>query len=243
MTKDAFMEELAKGIGSLPEDKRLAILWDYAARFRAAEEAGKSAEALAAELGDPQKLAAAYTAKQADPFTPLPQQPAADPPGAPYPSAPPRAQEVPEDPPAYAYAPPVQPAYTYAYTQPGPAAYGYPPARPAVSPDNQAVAVVLVVLFNLFIGLPLLFTIISILFGIACGAVALLGGGAALLAASGAAGSFLAGAAAVCAGLALISLAVLVAVGVILLTWLLCKGLVRYTKFCARACREGRWPS
>lgn len=68
MTKDAFMEELAKGIGSLPEDQRLAVLWDYAARFRAAEEAGKSAEALIAELGDPQKLVAAYTDRRPPPF-------------------------------------------------------------------------------------------------------------------------------------------------------------------------------
>lgn len=238
MTKDAFMEELAKGIGSLPEDQRLAVLWDYAARFRAAEEAGKSAEALIAELGDPQKLAAAYTDRQAAPFSsaPLPPQPGAVSPGAPCPSTPPKP--VWEEPPAAPYVPPV-----YAYTQPGPAAYGYPPAGPAIRPDNQALAVVLVVLVNLFIGLPLLFTLIGILFGLGCGAVALLGGGVAVLAVSGAAGSFLASAAAVCAGIALLSLAVLVAVGVILLFWLLCKGLVRYGRFCARACREGRWPS
>jgi uncharacterized membrane protein len=57
MTRDAFLRILRDGLAGLPAQEIHDILADYVAWFDEANAAGRSEEAVAAALGDPQRLA------------------------------------------------------------------------------------------------------------------------------------------------------------------------------------------
>lgn len=57
MTRDEFLEQLRESLSGLSAGERDEILGDYESHFDAAAEAGRSAEDVAAALGDPRQLA------------------------------------------------------------------------------------------------------------------------------------------------------------------------------------------
>ncbi|MCI8554275.1 MAG: DUF1700 domain-containing protein [Clostridiales bacterium] len=228
MTKDEFLLAMERALAPLPANERIDILSDYMEHFRAGEEQGKVDEEIAAGLGDPTVLARSYLEGREQSSTTAEERKAAET-GAPASGAGVPSQTVP-------------PQRTYpqggpAYTPP------YPPA--SSSGSAQTLAVVLVVLFNVFIGVPLFFGILMGIFGIAMGGVGLLMAAVALLVASvpAFALSAAAGGTVVCVGVAVAALSVLLGVAVAALFRIGTRGLTRYIRFCERICREGRWPS
>lgn len=223
MTKDEFLARMERALQPLAPHERIDVLGDYAEHFRAGEESGKTDDEIARALGDPDALARIYLEqKSTDAPEPPVQPPAADPAGMPGCGA-------------------VPPQTGNGAAIAAPAGYYAPP--PAPDAGNQALATLLVILFNLIVGIPVI-----------CGV-----GGAALAVPGTALGFFvaaitlfivaaalmirpLAGGAVVCFGIACLALSVLLGVATVALARLLARVLTRYVRLCVRICREGRWP-
>lgn len=256
MSKDEFLSRMERVLAPLAPHERIDILGDYVEHFRAGEESGKTAEEIAEALGDPEELARTYLEQRESESTAIPPASAA---GTgvipPMPSIPPVAPVV----------PPVQtnvPLYTSpagaprAYTSPAASASGaaMPPPVPPVPPvppaapvggtgRNQALAITLVILFNAFIGIPVLVGICSALFAVPGMALACLGGGIGLFVTAGLLPTSALTSAVVFFGIALLALCALLIVATIALVWVMVKVISRYVRLCIRICKEGRWPS
>jgi uncharacterized membrane protein len=57
MTREEFIQRLRQGLAGAPDKARGDVIADYEAHFREGEAAGRSDEAIAAALGDPDRLA------------------------------------------------------------------------------------------------------------------------------------------------------------------------------------------
>ena len=166
MTKDEFLSQMERALAPLAPHDRIDILGDYAEHFRAGEESGKTPEEIASALGDPNELAQSFleqhgiasppkTAYSAPAQNSVPPVGGTAPVGGEYPpngayvqgNTPPNTV-----PPSNGYAPP--PPYSRAtYTSPaGGQRAGY--STPA-GESNQALAIVLVILVNVFVGVPI----------------------------------------------------------------------------------------
>ena len=242
MSKDEFLSRMERVLAPLAPHERIDILGDYVEHFRAGEESGKTAEEIAEALGDPEELARTYLEQRESESTAMP-------------SIPPVAPVV----------PPVQtnvPLYTSpagaprAYTSPAASVSGaaMPPPVPPVPPvppaapvggtgRNQALAITLVILFNAFIGIPVLVGICSALFAVPGMALACLGGGIGLFVTVGLLPTSALTSAVVFFGIALLALCALLIVATIALVWVMVKVISRYVRLCIRICKEGRWPS
>lgn len=247
MTKDEFLLAMERALEPLPANERIDILGDYMEHFRAGEEQGKTGEEIAEGLGDPAELSRSYLDGRE---TPLREDTAAGtgpatPPIPPIPPIPPVPLDAngypqPEPAPGVGTAPPPPPV------PPQGTAYAYPVNQPRqAGASNQALAVVLVILFNIMIGAPLFFGVMMGLFGIAMAAVGLLVCAVALFIFSAAAFGLspAAGGTVICGGVAVLALSVLLGVAVAALIRVCVIGLTKYIRFCERICREGRWPS
>ena len=239
MTKDEFLSRMERVLNALPPHERIDILSDYVEHFRAGEEAGKTAEEIAAALGSPEELARTFleergAAGEKAPEASLPAQPV-------LPEMPQIQQGIPANPmSAPPPAAPVPPA-------PHPPAPPSPPVQMVYAPQkpkgDTTVATIVVILVSVLVILPTAVGIISGLLavpGLALGflvaAVALFVGGIPLMVKP------LAGRSVICMAVAFLALSVLL----ICATIALVKGIVwlitRYVRLCTRICREGRWP-
>ena len=231
MTKDEFLARMERALQPLAPHERIDVLGDYAEHFRAGEESGKSDDEIARTLGDPEALARIYLEQKSGDAPP---QSAFDPPPAapPGPPAPERSVYVPEW-----GAPPQAGAGAAAAV---PAGYASPAAPDA---GNQAVATLLVILFNLIVGVPIIcgvggaaLAVPGMALGFLAAAISLFVIAAALMIRP------LVGGAVICFGLACLALSVLLSVATAALARLVARVLTRYVRFCVRICREGRWP-
>lgn len=239
MTKDEFLTRMERALTVLAPHERIDILSDYVEHFRMGEENGKTDEEIAESLGSPEELAKTFL-----------EQKGINPQAAAQNSQAGSAQNNPVPP--YGQPSPNRPYANEApYGQPGsssysrtaqPAANWAQPARRDVS--NQTVATVLVVLFNIFIGIPFLLSVCSFLLAVPATALGLFIASIALIVVSAAfAGTALAIASILCFSVALLALAVLLGVATIAIVKAAIKLITIYVNFCIRICREGRWPA
>lgn len=219
MTKNDFLSRMERALAPLPPGDRIDILSDYVEHFRAGMESGKTEEDIALSLGIPEELARTYLEQK----------------GA-------YAAEAPSGPESRApFAPPFQAPGAPFSTNGG--APVYPATACIPDPGNQAVATVLVVLFNVFLGIPMLFGLGTAMLCVPLLAFGLLIASVALfMAAVAVSGGAFVTASLVCFGIALLALTILL----VLATIALVRGMVglisRYARLCTRICREGRWP-
>lgn len=240
MTKDEFLTRMERSLTILAPHERIDILSDYVEHFREGEENGKTEEEIAASLGDPEELAKTFLEqKGVDPRAASSARPT---PGAGYSgqenAVPPGGQPYRPYSAASSFGPQGRPFYT------SPAAQGGGPT-PAPSPytNNQLVATILVVLFNIFIGVPVIFSVCSGMLAIPATAAGLFIASVTLFVVSAAfAGTALVLAGLLCLGVAALALSVLLVLATVALVKLLIRLIKWYIDFCVRICREGRWP-
>lgn len=238
MTRDEFLARMEQALQPLAPHERIDVLGDYAEHFRAGEESGKPDEEIARALGDPEALARIYLEQKGGDapaqtaFVPPPSVPAAV-------SAPPTGQ------PAYApgYGAPPSPDAAVPAGFPAPPTGNQAVNQASNQTANTAVATLLVILFNLIIGIPVVCGVVGAALavpgtalGFLAAAVALFVIAAALMVRP------LVGGAVICFGLACLALTVVLGVATVALARLLARVLTRYVRLCVRICREGRWP-
>lgn len=235
MTKDEFLTRMERALGVLPPHERIDILSDYVEHFRIGEESGKTDEEIANSLGSPEELAKTFLeqkgfgasngvpgsqpyAAQGNPVPPY---------GQPYTNSVPYGQQG-------------RPVYTSPAAQPT-GNWAQPPHQDFT---NQTVATVLVVLFNVFVGIPLILSLCGVLLAVPFTCLGFFIASIALIVVSAAfAGTALAIAGLICFSVAFLALAVLLGVATIALIKEAVKLITKYVNFCIRICREGRWPT
>lgn len=247
MTKNEFLARMEQALMPLAPGDRIDILGDYIDHFRAGEENGKPEEEIAHALGEPEELARTYLEQRGIPADPPKARPA---PGAVPPNGVPQggaAGNAPGSVHPSGYVPPA--GYAPGYAPNGRTPQGAPYTPPAAwkpsgpTPGNQAVATVLVVLFNVFIGVPLLCAVLGILLVVPGCAAGMLFVSIGLFSVTAfVAGSALTLAAFLCFGIASLALCILLVLATIAIIRTAIRLISRYIHFCGRICREGRWP-
>lgn len=240
MTKDEFLTRMERSLTVLAPHERIDILSDYVEHFREGEENGKTDEEIAEALGNPEELAKTFLEEKG--MDPQATQRAQAAQNASYSGqggpVPPYRQPGQPYSGASSYGQQGRPFYTSPAAQTGGWAQSAYPNN-----NNQMVATILVVLFNIFIGVPLILSICGGMLAVPATAVGLLIASVALFAVSAAfAGTAIMIAGILCLGVAALALSVLLGVATAALIKLVIKLIKWYIDFCVRICREGRWP-
>lgn len=221
MNKDQFLATLNEALSPLSRSEREDILSDYIEHFRAGQENGKTQEEVAEGLGDPSELARAYIeelagAKETGRDTAAQANPAQ--------SGEPSSQAI-QEPPLRPYAP----AGT---------AQGAPASREKPQ-GSQALGIVLVVLFNFFLGAWLLLSLACAVIALWAVPISLFAGGLAVMVGAIVSFSGILPLIFSLLGISLMALSGLAGIGMYYVSYYFIRFIAIYIKFCAKLCREG----
>lgn len=222
MNKEQFLTTLNEALSPLSRSEREDILSDYIEHFRAGQENGKTSEEVAQALGDPSELARAYieelageTGSGADAAAPgKPAQGSGEP-----------SSQAAQEPSLHPYVPAVT-------------AQGAPAFREKPQ-GSQALGIVLVVLFNFFLGAWILIALACAVIALWAVPISLFGGGLAVMVGAIVSFSGMLPLIFSLLGISLIALSGLAGIGMYYVSHFFIRFIVIYIKFCAKLCREG----
>lgn len=221
MNKDQFLATLNEALSPLSRSEREDILSDYIEHFRAGQENGKTPEEVAEALGDPSELARAYIEELAG-GKGSGRDTAAQ--ANPTQSSTPSSQAIQE--------PPLRP-YTPAETAQGAPAFREKPQ------GSQALGIVLVVLFNFFLGAWILIALACAVIALWAVPISLFAGGLTVMVGAIVSFSGMLPLIFSLLGISLMALSGLAGIGMYYVSYYFIRFIAIYIKFCAKLCREG----
>lgn len=222
MNKEQFLTTLNEALSPLSRSEREDILSDYIEHFRAGQENGKTPEEVAEALGDPSELARAYIEELAGGKGSGPDAEAT---GKPDPGSGEPVLQATQEPSLRPYAP----AET---------AQGAPASRERPQ-GSQALGIVLVVLFNFFLGVWILIALACTVIALWAVPISLFGGGLAVMVGAIVSFSGMLPLIFSLLGISLIALSGLAGIGMYYVSYYFIRFIAIYIKFCAKLCREG----
>lgn len=222
MNKEQFLATLNEALSPLSRSEREDILSDYIEHFRAGQENGKTPEEVAQALGDPSELARAYIEELAGGKGSGSNAAA---PGKPAPDSGGPSSQAPQEPPLRSYAP-------------AGAAQSAPASREKPQ-GSQALGIVLVVLFNFFLGAWILIALACAVIALWAVPISLFGGGLAVMVGAIVSFSGILPLIFSLLGISLIALSGLAGIGMYYVSYYFIRFIAIYIKFCAKLCREG----